>query len=266
MNRWVAESIEKAQSRGYLDGLSEVYPINVPTLRKILADQEREIKQAFKTKNKKKLITTLLNLERFPIDDPYIGFLRRDKSALDKNPKTLSRIWDRLFIMGPRGVLEGAKKPPSSSRKMGQMFRNWLYSSYQGAVLEESDFLKKTKGLAVLKGGDAALKKFASKNLGYRGDKGLDLVIRKNNHFIIGETKFISTSGGTQDKSFRESMNFIKRGSAKTTRIAVLDGVVWIPPNPGSKKKLNLYQTVQNLNNNQVALSALLLKNFLREL
>src|SRR3989338_3143515 len=152
MNKWVKESIKKAQSQGYLDQLSEVYPINIPALRGIPADQEREIRQAFQNKNKKKLITTLLNLERFPIDDPYIGFLRRDKSALDKNPKTLNRIWNRLFVMGSRGILESAKKPPSSSRQMGQMFRNWLYSNYHPNVLSESAFLKKSKGIAVLEG------------------------------------------------------------------------------------------------------------------
>jgi len=267
MNKWVQSSFKLAASRGYLDKLSDIYPVDTTVRRQIDSKAEDDITSAFKSGNKKKLILTLLHLDRFPIDDPYIGFIRKDKNALDKNPKTLRRINKRLRTLGLNGIVEGVRKPESSSRKMGHMFKKWLHSL--GYPILTADQILKTRAarVAVLAGGDAALKEFAKKELGYRGDKGLDLVIKAGKRFVIGEAKFISTSGGTQDKSFRETMNFIRQKGDKALRIAVLDGVVWSRSKQKKKaKKLNLYESVDKLNSKQIVLSALLLKNLIRTL
>ncbi|MGQ9494187.1 MAG: hypothetical protein ACUVR2_10565, partial [Anaerolineae bacterium] len=44
---------------------------------------------------------------------------------------------------------------------------------------------------------------------------------------IVGEAKFITTSGGNQDKSFREVMHFLQSGKDRVIRVGLLDGVVW---------------------------------------
>ena len=104
------------------------------------------------------------------------------------------------------------------------------------------------------------------KRLGYRGKKGLDMVLKIGSKFIIGEAKFITASGGTQDKSFREGIAFINQKNKNINRMVILDGVVWLVSQKKRKnKKLSLYDTVINLGNNKIALSALLLKDFIKE-
>jgi len=266
MNKWVKKSIKLAYSKGYLDRLIDIYPVNLTLTRNIDLSAKRKIEKLFSQRNIKKLISTLLSLERFPIDDPYIGFLRKNREALNRNPKTVKRIGSRLLKMGLDEILLGASRPKSPSRQVGQMFRKWL-NKLGYPVLPKNDFLKNNK-IAILEGNDAFLMNFARKELGYKGQKGLDMVLRVKNKFIIGETKLITTSGGTQDKSFRESMSFIKQKDKKTIRVAILDGVVWLVSKKTrlKKKKPSLYETITNLSSDKIALSALLLKDLIRSL
>ncbi len=265
MNLWVKKSVELAKSHGYLDHLADIYPVNFSFGNRLVKEEKNEIERAFKTKNKEKLISALLKLERFPIDDPYVGFFRHDKTSLSRNPKTVERIGGRLFDMGLNKIIVGANRVKSPSRQFGKCFRDWLVEKLGYPVLPPQKFLAE-KGTAVLFGGDAALKKFARNNLGYKGEKGLDLVLRVKDKFIIGEAKFISTSGGTQDKSFRETMSFIKKRNRQVFRIAVLDGVVWVAALKKKNAKTSLYQNVLKLSQNQIALSALLLKDFIESI
>ena len=266
MNKWVNKSIDLANSKGYLDNLNNIYPINLAMARNISLAEKERVKKAFKKKNCKELISVLLDLERFPIDDPYIGFFRKDRKALNRNPKTVRRIGQRLLKMGLDEILIGASRAKTPSRQAGQMFKNRLYKlGYP--VLSKDDFLNYRK-TALLKNGDKTLKDFAIEELGYTGQKGLDMILRVGNKFIIGEAKLITTSGGTQDKSFRESMRFIKRKSRKNVmHIAILDGMVWLVSKEAilEKKKPNLYETIINLNKNEIALSVLLLEKFIKK-
>ena len=232
--------------------------------RKISAPEKEKIERTFKQRDVKKLISCLLDLERFPIDDPYIGFLRKDKNALDKNPKTIKRIRKRLFQIGLDEILLGVSRAKAPSRQVGQMFRKWAHGlGYP--VLSRNDFLKNNK-IAILEGSDISLMNFAKEELGYSGQKGLDVVLKIRDKFIVGEAKFITTNGGTQDKSFREGMLFIKQKDKNIIRIAILDGVVWLISKKEylKKKKLSLYETVINLSNGEIALSALLLKDLIK--
>jgi len=161
--------------------------------------------------------------------------------------------------MGFDNLIIGASRAKTPSRQIGQLFRKYLHKlGYP--VLPRDKFLKNKK-IAILDGGDEALMKFAKEELGYKGQKGLDLVLKIDNKFIIGEAKFISMSGGTQDKSFREGISFVKHKSKKAIHIAILDGVVWLIK---KNKKPTLYETTINLKNNQIAFSALLLKEFIK--
>lgn len=268
MNKWVFKSINLASSNGYLDKLTDIYPVNLSSIRNINPEEKEKISDLFNHKKTKELISELLKLERFPIDDPYIGFLRKDKKAIDRNPKTVSRIGNRLYKMGLDELMIGAIRAKSPSRQVGQMFRKWLYKiGYP--VLSKEDFLKNNK-IAILNGGDTALANFAKEELGYTGQKGLDAVLRVKNKFILAETKLITTTGGTQDKSFREGISFIKNKDKKKniTRIAIFDGVVWIISGTArlKKKKLSLYETIVNLRKNEIVLSSLLLKEFINNL
>ncbi len=269
MNKWVEKSINLADSSGYLDKLAVIYPVNLTLARTIDPVEQEKIKDLFSRKRTKELINELLKLDRFPIDDPYVGFLRKDKEAINKNPKTVKRISKRLYKMGLENLIMGASKEKSPSRQVGQMFRRWIHKiGYP--VLPKSEFLVKD-GTAFLDGGDAALVNFAREELGYSGQKGLDAVLKVGDKFILAETKLITTNGGTQDKSFREGISFVKAKDRKRdiTKIAIFDGVVWIVSEKvrlNKKKKLSLYESVTKLKSNEIVLSALLLKDFIEDI
>ncbi|MBR0518373.1 hypothetical protein IJJ97_01125 [bacterium] len=41
----------------------------------------------------------LLDQEVFPIKDSYIAYLKRDRTAIERNPKTVNRITSILYEM-----------------------------------------------------------------------------------------------------------------------------------------------------------------------
>jgi len=80
MNKWILRSIQLANSKGYLDNLFEIYPVELGSVRDIPTNVRNEIQLAFKSGDKKNLIEKLLKLPGFPIDDPYIALMRRHPS------------------------------------------------------------------------------------------------------------------------------------------------------------------------------------------
>ena len=257
MNKWVEKSIDLAKKSNYLDNLVKVYPIDVGVVVKASNDY-KIVKDAFKKHNGSELLLELLKFKRFPVDDPYVGFFRKDKTAIKRNPQTVKRITDNLFKIGMGKIMSGIERQKSSSRQFGQLFRNYVKKLGYPVLSDSQKFL--SSKVAFLDGGDQFLKNFAKKELGYKGEKGLDLILKVNDKFFIGETKFISAKGGTQDKSFREAMAFVKKSSKFSQHIAILDGIIWL----NDKKKGNLYSKLLKLKPGQVALSALLLDDLIK--
>lgn len=257
MNEWVEKSINLAKKSNYLDNLEMVYPINIVASSKFSNDY-KIIKEAFQKHDRKELLNELLKFKRFPIDDPYIGFFRKDKTAISRNPKTVKRITDNLFGIGMSEIVAGVERQKSPSRQFGQLFRNYIKSLNYPVLSDPQKFL--AIKVAFLDGGDKFLKNFAKKELGYKGEKGLDLILKIKDSFFVGETKFISTNGGTQDKSFREAMSFIKKSATKARYITILDGIVWL----SDKKHTNIHSKLFKLKSNQIAVSALLLDEFIK--
>ena len=268
MNQWVKQSIKLANGPKYLDKLSQIYPVGLSGDGVRLSKEEiQNIKKLFKARNKRKLLDALIELERFPYDEPYIGFFRADASAIKRNPKTTKRIVENLKRMGVKKVIAGANKAKSESRKFGQSFRKWIQNESGASVYKDKEAFLKAKGIAFFDGGDNKLKEVAKKHFGYRRKKGLDFVARAYGTPVIGEAKFISTSGGTQDKSFREGIEFLKKRSGTTIYVAILDGVVWSRnAKLYTNGRKNLYGSLEKLDKKHVAISALLLKDFLRSL
>ena len=257
MNKWVEKSINLAKKSDYLDRLVKVYPINTNIISSSSNDY-KIIKDTFKKHDRKELLFELLKFERFPIDDPYIGFFRKDKTAIKRNPKTVKRITDHLFKIGMGEIMAGIERQKSPSRQFGQLFRNYVKKLGYPVVSDPKKFL--SSKIAFLDGGDKFLKDFAQKELGYKGEKGLDLVLKVHNKFFIGETKFISTGGGTQDKSFREAISFVNKSSKLARHITILDGIIWL----SSKNQVNIHSKLFKMKPNQIVLSSLLLKDFIK--
>lgn len=100
MNYWTQLSIEYANQRSYLDDLFQVYPTIPEGIRDIDSELWRNIEKAFEQRNNIGLIENLLQLDLFPIKDSYVAYLKRDKSALERNPATVNRLCGRLYEMG----------------------------------------------------------------------------------------------------------------------------------------------------------------------
>ncbi len=256
MNKWIEKSINLANSRGYLDKLFKIYPIELGDTRSISNAIKSEVQKAFRDKNKIDLIKELLKLPKFPIDDPYIASLRKHPSLLSKNPETIERISQKLFSMGIDTVLKLAGKPKSPSRQLGHSFKKWL-RTLNYPFLKENEF-KEYKEIAFLEGSDKKLKKFAAEELGVRNlKKGIDFILKVSDKFILGEAKFLTDYGGTQNNQFRDAISVARISKNNIIGIAVLDGIVWFESNA------YMHRTVKSLNG--TALSALLLEEFIRE-
>lgn len=263
MNKWIEKSIKLANSKWHLDKLSKIYKIpDKPVERKISKEDlkiiRKAIKKARKTRNYSELVKSLLGIKKikFPVDEPYMGFLRLNEQAIDNNPKTVNRIGKRLIGMGEEEIIKECKKPKSPSRQIGEMFRDYLQSlGYPN--LPEKDF-KKRDGIALLAGSDKARMKYANKQLGCKLKKGIDLLIKIRNRHVIGEAKFITTGGGSQNNQFRDAMSLIKSKKGNAIRIAIIDGVPWLEDSGWYYKEI--------CKSRGIVLSALLLKNFIRSL
>ena len=126
MNHWTKLSIEYANQRSYLDDLFQVYPTIPEGIRDINETIWKGVENAYGQKDNDALIRELLKLDLFPIKDSYIAYLKRDKTAIDRNPRTINRICGRLYEMGLDKIFEKCSEPKETNRQIGPMFRNWL--------------------------------------------------------------------------------------------------------------------------------------------
>ena len=258
MNKWIKDSIKLANSAGYLDKLSRIYEMQVNPKRPLAPETLRKIKHAFDTKDDKQLIRILLNeADVFPVKDSYIGFIRKKPNAIDENPITVGRIAKRLYSLGMQATLREAQRSKETNRQLGNSFKKWIRCIGYSAVTER-EILASSTGIVILKGSDKKLGEFARKKLKCKLHKGIDFVIKKDDKYVIGEAKFLTTPGGEQDRGFDDASNFINDKSGDAIRIVVLDGYIWLTSLTG------LHNRIVESNDN--IMSALVLKKFINDL
>lgn len=254
---WIKRSKKIAERPGYLDDLQEIYPIHGKE-RIVEEEAEKAVRKAYESHNKLKLIESLIKLEKFPIDNPYVSLLKNFKKfGLKSYPKTIKEISKELYDMKLNMLLHRCKEPKKTSRRYGPVFRDWLKKHYK--FLSEEEFEKSNRGSIFLNGGDKKLKTYANNNLDLKYEKGLDFVGKKNGTYFVGEAKLISTSGGTQNASFKEVVQLIKNKSGKAIKIGVMDGYIWVDKNCISNIKKSIHKK-------SVCLSAFLFKKFIKTL
>lgn len=258
MNNFLKQSIDYANQCNYLDNLFKVYPTIPEDIRDIDNNKWESVIKAFNTKDNRLLIESLLKLDLFPIKDSYVAYLKRDKNSITRNPATIDRLSGRLYDMGLNKIFEKSSEPKETNRQIGPLFKNWLNSGVLGVDKCSVDkFLKSTKNV-ILDASDHEMKAFANEHLGYKHTKGLDLVAKFNNKYIIGEAKFLTDFGGHQNAQFADAIATItSEVNSGVIKIAILDGVLYIPSN--NKMYKDITQKYQNLN----IMSALLLPTFL---
>ena len=260
MNHWSKLSIDYANQKSYLDDLFQVYPTIPEGIRDINKDLWLNVERAYSIKDNVKLIEELLKLDLFPVKDSYIAFLKRDKSALKRNPRTINRICGRLYEMGLEKIFEKCSEPKETNRQIGPMFKNWLNSKSMGIQPVKLNTFIKNKDDAILDASDAEMMKFAQKYLGYNHNKGLDFVGRFNKKYVIGEAKFLTDFGGHQNAQFNDAISTIEAEGVDAIKIAILDGVLFI------KGKNKMYKSVTESYKDYNIMSALVLREFLYQI
>ena len=126
MNEWTKKSVEYAKNKDYLDQLFKVYTISKNPRRPLSDEKRKRIKDAIENKKYKELILACIDSEVFPIKDSYVGFLRKDKTSIDRNPETVNRIAGALIEMGYEEVIAAMERPAETNRQMGTVFTNWI--------------------------------------------------------------------------------------------------------------------------------------------
>lgn len=257
MNNWTKLSIEYANQRSYLDDLFKVYPTIPDGIRELEKNLWSNIEKAFKKKDNTKLLDNLLKLDLFPIKDSYVAYLKRDKSALKKNPATVARLCGRLYEMRIDNIFSRCSEPKETNRQIGPLFRRWLNKKSLGIQPVRLDKFVKTKNNAVLDAGDAEMMNFAKKYLNYKHNKGLDFIGRFNGKYVIGEAKFLTDFGGHQNAQFNDAIATLKAKKVKAIPVAILDGVLYI------KGKNKMYREITTKLKNKNIMSSLVLREFL---
>ena len=258
MNRFLEQSIEYAQQCSYFDDLFRVYPTIPNGIRDINQSTWKGIEEAFEAKDKKKLINRLLDLELFPVKDSYVAYLKRDRTAIDRNPKTVDRLASEIFEMGLPSLLKRCTLPKETNRQIGPMFRKWSIENLGFKALSIKEFSASNED-GILDASDQAKKDFARERLNYTHDKGLDLLARINGRYVIGEAKFITDMGGHQNAQFEDALATLET-RVNAVKVAILDGVLYI-------NSLNkMYKSITTIFRDQNIMSALVLRNFLYQI
>ena len=260
INPWTQMSIEYANQRSYLDDLFQVYPTIPDGIRDIEKDVWKNIEKAFKKQDNAALLTNLLQLDLFPIKDSYVAYLKRDSTALERNPATAQRLCGRLYEMGLKKIYEHSTKPKETNRQIGPLFRRWLNKKSLGLNPVGIDEFLKKKGNAILNASDREMAIFARKQFGYKHNKGLDFIARFNGKYVFGEAKFLTDIGGHQNAQFNDAIATIRTKTTKAIPIAILDGILHI------KSRSKMYREITGKHRKRNIMSALVLREFLYQI
>ena len=257
MNYWTELSIEYANQRSYLDDLFQVYPTIPEGMRDIDQNQWQKIETAFANQDNLELITGLLKLQKFPIKNSYVSFLRKDYTSLVRNPQTVNRLAGTMYQMGLDKLYEKCIEPKETNTQMGPMFSRWLQNKSLGIKPVSLEIFLSNNENAILGGNDAVLLEFANVHFGYNKEKGLDFIARFNGKYVLAEAKFITDIGGNQDKSFVDIITTIKTDYNGAVCIGILDGIPWL------KNKSKYYTDITTKYKDYNIMSSLVLREFL---
>jgi hypothetical protein len=260
MNYWTEISIEYANQKSYLDDLFQVYPTIPEGIREIKQENWNKIEQAFNDQNNDELLRELLKFDLFPIKDSYVAYLKRDKSAIERNPQTINRLCGRIYELGLDEIFERCSEPKETNRQIGPFFKRWLNRKALGIQPVDLETFLSSDENAILNGSDKELMDFASEKLNYKHSKGLDFVARFNKKYVIGEAKFLTDFGGHQNAQFNDAIATMQAPNVKATILAILDGVLYIK---GNNK---MYKDITTKYANANIMSSLVLREFLYQL
>lgn len=265
MNDWVKRSIGIAGSKGYLDSLSRIYPAELPHRRPLNSEQRERIQQLHKKQNWRELLRFLLALidegHPFPFEHPYASIFYQHPQLIEKNPQVVRLLGKILLSKNTDEIIRGVERPPDLNRLYGVAFRKWLRETLpsRGYKLLKLEKIKDCEEPALLEGADKIVRRYVKTILKF-DPGGRDFLIKIGETHIVGEARFLTRGGGSQNRDIREALTFVRKFKKrpKFTSIAILDGVAWFD---------NTYlKQLKALKKDEPALTALLLGDFLESL
>ena len=254
-NPWSIRSVELVTTQNYLDQLQEIYPQSEGE-RNTAADVLDRIRESFEARDDNALINRLLDLEKFPTKDSYVGFLRRDRGSIERNPETVDRICNQLYEIGIENVIGGIMQPMEGNRRRGNQFSQWVRDNFD--VVGENEFQRSTEGVVVLGATEREALDFCNRVCRVGIAKRPDLVAKAGRTYVIGEAKFLSIHGGSQGRAFEDGITLASNASGNAVKVFLLDGIHWIET--GSAQYNRIDNSTANI------FSSLLLEDFLNGL
>lgn len=263
LNQWVQRSINYFNNQNYIDDISEVYNYGVAEPQRIESGLRRRILSTHNDRNDEELITLLKELNKFPYDEPFWYLLQEIDGFIENNPNQVNRIAQSLYNMSGEELLAKIESSPKLNQQTGPMFNNWLVNEFN--VLNIEDFIQSEQGIHVLGGSEIEAKNFLEDQLNQNVDKRPDLVAKVNTTYIIAEAKWVGRSGGNQDKSVDEVLNFCSNVRENVLRIGIIDGFVWMT-RTSSGRLTNLKSCVKVQETHFNLMSALILEDYFNSL
>ena len=225
MNEWARRTLALVNNQAYLDRLQQVYP-HEEGERDVAPDILNSIRESFEERDDTAILDKLLNLDKFPYKDSYIAFLRTDRSAIERNPQTVQRICDRLYAMGIDNVIEGVTQPKEANTRRGNQFRSWARTNFKWVDINQ--FRLSQDGVVMLDATELEARNFCNTVMGVGISKRPDIVAKSGRRYVIGEAKFLSSTGGNQGRGFEDGMLLATNSSGSAFKVFVLDGIHWI--------------------------------------
>ena len=285
LNYWTKKTLNLATKGNYLDRLLEIYPAKLPPGRP-LPDRIRQIIIDLYQKEKyEELVVLLIDLKDknypFPIEHPYAALLRhlnreqRD-SVIERNPQIVKELADLLVSLGLNNILRGVERPKDINRTLGMAFKTWVNKKFTKTpfrVVNDYTLLLACPNneICIYAGPDEKIAEFIKLHLGLKEPAERffcrDIVAKVKGLYVIGEARFLSTPGGSQNRDLDNTLRFVElmekltmsTTNVKVKGIALIDGVVWF-------YRSYVKRITQRAVNDRVVMSALFLEEYLLDL
>ncbi len=175
MNEWSKRTLDIIRKTDYLDKLQGIYPHDQGE-REVDGKVIASIRESFRRHDCASLLNRLLDLKKFPYKDSYVAFLRKDRDAIKRNPKTVERICNNLYDMGVEKVIEGVIQPKEANTSRGQQFSRWIRTNFEW--VDVGTFKKSGKGIVMLDASEKEARDFCNKEMGVGISKRPDIVAK----------------------------------------------------------------------------------------
>ena len=96
---------------------------------------------------------------------------------------------------------------------------------------------------------------FCNTEMGIGISKRPDMVAKSGRRYVVGEAKFLSSTGGNQGRAFDDGMGLAMNSSGSAFKVFILDGIHWIESGSEQHKRIE--------HSTAAVFSALLLREFL---